>query len=113
MPPRTSMTPGAIPPWLPRFRCFPEGKVSEVPLALVWLETPSGLHSLPIPSGKLPIAGKGVRGEIDVAVAFYSEHIRVPLLDELLHKGDNLGDKLGHIGIDIRRTDSQSVHITE
>ena len=37
----------------------------------------------------------------------------MPLLDELLHKGDNLGDKLGHIGIDIRRTDCQSVHITE
>src|SRR5258708_6573795 len=113
MPAGTSTTPGALPPRLPRFGCFPEGKVTRVPLAFVWLETPSGLHRLRVSSGKLPIAGKGVRGEIDVAVAFPLEHIRVPLLDELLHKGDNLGDKLGHIGIGIRRTNGQSVHSTE
>src|SRR5260221_9856549 len=105
MPAGTSMTPGALPPRLFRFRCFPEGKVTRVTLALVWLDPPSGLHRLQVSFGKLPIAGKGVSGEIDVAVAFPLEHIRVPLLDELLHKCDNLGHKLGHIGIGIRRTD--------
>src|SRR5207237_8537875 len=110
MPTRTSVTPGAIPPRLPRFRCFPEGKVTRVPLALVWLETPSGLHRLPVSSGKLPIAGKGVSGELDVAVAYPLEHIRVPFLDEVLHKGDNQWDKLGHIAVGIRRPHSQRLH---
>src|SRR3989442_14123621 len=113
MPTRTSMTPGAIPPRFSWFSCFPEGKVTRVTFALVWLETPSGLHSLLVSFGKLPIARKGISGEIDVAVAFPLENISVPFLDELLHKCDNLGDKLGRMGIGIRRSDCQSVHITE
>src|SRR5260370_8337079 len=101
---RATMTTWALPARLRRFGCFPEGKVTRVPLALVRFETPSGLHRLPVSSGKLPIAGEGVRGEIDVADAFPLEHIRLPLLDELLHQGYTMGEKLGPIRIGTSRT---------
>src|SRR5258708_39891780 len=73
MPAGTSTTPGALPPRLPRFGCFPEGKVTRVPLAFAGLATPSGLHRLRVSSVKLPIPGKGVREELDIAVAFSFE----------------------------------------
>src|SRR5260370_38419044 len=42
MPTRTSMTPGAIPHRLPRFRAFPEGNVTRSTLRLGCLGTPPG-----------------------------------------------------------------------
>src|SRR5258708_12893770 len=55
MPAGTSMTPGALPPRLFRFRCFPEGKVTRGPLALVCLDPPSALHPLPLSLANLPL----------------------------------------------------------
>ena len=107
VPPRASAPPRRVPGRvLARLRGLPQGEVPRVLLAGVRLRV---LHLVGTLAREAPVAGEARDAEVDVAV----HGIGVPVSHELLHEGDDLVHRVGHLRIRVDLLQAEAGDVLE
>ena len=107
VPPRSTGTPGALPLGLARGGRFPEDEVLGGLLTLIPLDAGPRLEGLDSLSRELPVGGELRHGKVDRAVV---GPVGVAPVHQGLDLGDDLGDVVGRVRVQIDRVDPQPVH---
>ena len=106
MPARTALAPGGIPGRFARLGGFPEGEIHGVMFAVVHFDAGAGHHIPQFAARQHAVPWEFFHRVVDIAL----DGIGQAVVHQGLHGTDNIGNMLGHAGIDLDTAYIQLVH---
>ena len=110
MPARTALAPWRLPIWFAWLCALPERKIERILLLFIHFHAGAGKQVIDIAAGKLTIVAKFAYGIIHIAII---QRVGIALVNEPLHKSDDVIDVLTDLWMHRRRQHIQRLGVFE